>query len=77
MDEGISKSFGVRSKPTQSFSKLKIVGAVLPLAMSPKYLELRSHRSEAASQLSLRELHNLRMEVDKLTKNILIALFLS
>ena len=46
---GSDRSFGVRSKPTQSFSKVRIVGAVLPLAMSPKYLELRSHRSEAAS----------------------------
>lgn len=47
--EGINRSFGVRANPTQSFSKVRIVGAVLPLAMSPKYLELRSHRSEAAS----------------------------
>ena len=75
--DGISKSLGVRSNPTQSFSSVKIVGAVLPLTMSPKYLELSSHRSEAASQLSLRESHNLRTEVDKLSKNILIALFLS
>lgn len=47
--EGTSRSLGVRSKPTQSFSKVRIVGAVLPRAMSPKYLELRPHRSEAAS----------------------------
>lgn len=47
--EGTSRSLGVSSKPTQSFSKVRIVGAVLPRAMSPKYLELRPHRSEAAS----------------------------
>lgn len=48
--EGLrSKSFGVQQMPRHSFSSVVIVGAVLHLTISPKYLELMLQSSDADS----------------------------
>ena len=46
---GVQQVIWCQIKANAEFSKVRIVGAVLPLAMSPKYLGLRSHHSELRS----------------------------